>query len=111
MTAQTVSSLTVDHVAILDNLITEIDALQHGQFHHIATAVFSDTWSGRVLAYLKPFRTRRAGVPVTRYRWQTDRGAQCLPVTLGPRAMVSAACISSRFEDVAIRVDARGLFK
>ncbi|MBX9457106.1 MAG: hypothetical protein KL863_14365 [Rhizobium sp.] len=37
-----------------------------------ATAIFQDTWAGEVAAVLLPFKTKRNGQTVTRYRWQEE---------------------------------------
>ncbi|MDO6963995.1 hypothetical protein [Rhizobium alvei] len=37
-----------------------------------ATATFRDTYAGVVAAILVPFKTKRKGQTVTRYRWQEE---------------------------------------
>lgn len=45
---------------------------------HNATATYRDTWAGEVAAVLVPFKTKRRGETVTRYRWQEqDRSFSC----------------------------------
>jgi hypothetical protein len=39
-----------------------------------AFATYFDTWAGPITAALVPFRTKRKGVTVTRYRWQAANG-------------------------------------
>ena len=39
-----------------------------------ASATFRDTWSGDVAAHLVPFRTKRNGETVTRFRWRAENG-------------------------------------
>ena len=41
---------------------------------HAATATYLDIWAGPIPALLVPFRTKRRGVTVTRYRWQGEKG-------------------------------------
>jgi hypothetical protein len=41
------------------------------------TAFFNDVWSGPVEAFVAPFRTKRKGATVTRYRWQRQDGQHC----------------------------------
>ena len=43
-----------------------------------ATATYRDTWAGEVAAVLLPFKTKRKGVSVIRYRWhELVRGFEC----------------------------------
>lgn len=39
-----------------------------------AYATYFDTWAGPITAALVPFRTKRNGETVTRYRWQAANG-------------------------------------
>jgi hypothetical protein len=39
-----------------------------------AYATFTDIWAGPIAAQLVPFRTKRRGETVTRYRWQSANG-------------------------------------
>ncbi|MER9768916.1 hypothetical protein NKJ09_22960 [Mesorhizobium sp. M0189] len=43
----------------------------------LATALFNDVWAGLVPAAVIPFRTKRNGQAVTRYRWQREDGQAC----------------------------------
>ena len=44
----------------------------------VATAIYNDTWAGEVAAVLLPFKTKRKGVSVIRYRWhELVRGFEC----------------------------------
>ncbi len=40
----------------------------------VAFSTFKDTFAGVVTAYLIPFKTKRRGERVTRYRWTTEAG-------------------------------------
>lgn len=42
-----------------------------------ATALFHDIWAGHVPAVVKPFKTKRNGVAVIRYRWEREDGLHC----------------------------------
>ena len=67
-----------------------------------AYATFLDPWAGAVTVALVPFRTKRNGQTVTRYRWQTASGksvggyrAPFVTVEYALRAIQHHACFSN----------------
>jgi hypothetical protein len=67
----------------------------------LATAMFLDIWAGAVPAVVLPFKTKRLGQTVTRYRWQRQDGMHCCgAVYTSPEAAVAAKSRDARFSDV-----------
>lgn len=67
---------------------------------HTATALYLDPWSGPVLAFVAPFKTKRNGERVTRYRWQRADGLHCCGVVYRtPEAAVAAKRCDRRFRE------------
>ena len=67
----------------------------------LPSALFLDPWAGPVLAFVKPFATKRNGQRVTRYRWQRQDGLHCCGVVYtSPELAVAAKRRDARFTDV-----------
>lgn len=68
-----------------------------------ATALFNDVWAGKVLAVVKPFRTKRNGQTVTRYRWQRADGQHCCGgVFTSVEFAVAAKRRDARFSNIEV---------
>lgn len=66
------------------------------------TAFFNDIWAGPVEAFVAPFRTKRRGETVTRYRWERrDRQHCSSTVFTSPEQAVAAAQRDARFSFTA----------
>lgn len=69
-----------------------------------ATATFNDIWAGDLSAALVPFKTKRKGATVVRFRWMTERGGSvgiwANPFS-SPSAGVAAAKRHPSFADVS----------
>lgn len=69
----------------------------------LASGLYLDIWSGPVLAVVKPFRTKRNGQTVTRYRWTRADGMHCCgAIYMTPEQAVAAKRRDARFADVRL---------
>src|SRR5260370_1115151 len=77
----------------------------------VATATYRDMWRGDIVARLVPQRTRRGGVAMTVYRWESA-GSTCDGLSHGHAAprMVQCATRNPFFTNVAVLIAARRLF-
>lgn len=68
-----------------------------------ATAMFNDIWAGLVPAVVKPFRTKRNGQTVVRYRWARVDGMHCCGgVFTSVEAAVAAKRRDARFSQIEV---------
>lgn len=43
----------------------------------VASSTFNDIWAGETPVWLVPFKTKRGGQTVTRYRWESGKAVHC----------------------------------
>lgn len=70
-----------------------------------AFAIHNDTWAGERTVALLPFRTKRRGETVTRFRWVDDRGQSAggfAAPFVSPERAVAAVARHACFRDAHI---------
>ena len=82
----------------------------------IAYATFTDTYAGAIGAELRAYKTRRNGLNIMRYRWQTVRGGSCglLAFDSAKGAMLAAMATARNghtFTSIHIMISAKSLFE